>query len=192
MTQGEHLAGSVFQWALFHPHLEPRTSQTYTPTNTALDSLFICPLFCLHTQRLSTATVPFTVISMAHNPCHEDFMVVCGLKASSTFVLLLLYLLTSFCCLYSFPLSLLFVVSTPFPCHFFLLSLLLFLVTSFCCLYSFSLSLFFVVSTPFPCHFFLLSLLLFLVTFFCCLYSFSLSLLFVVYCAILSYHVHII
>ena len=40
----------------------------------------VCLSLCV--QRLSTATVPFTVISVAHNPCHEDFMVVCGLKAS--------------------------------------------------------------------------------------------------------------
>jgi E3 ubiquitin-protein ligase UBR4 len=38
-------------------------------------------------QRLSTATVPFTVISVAHNPCHEDFMVVCGLKECQLLVL---------------------------------------------------------------------------------------------------------
>ena len=31
-------------------------------------------------QRLSTTSVPFTVLSMSHNPCNEEFMIICGLK----------------------------------------------------------------------------------------------------------------
>ena len=31
-------------------------------------------------QRLSTTSVPFTVLGMCHNPSNEDFLVVCGLK----------------------------------------------------------------------------------------------------------------
>ena len=31
-------------------------------------------------QRLSTTSVPFTVLSMCHNQANEDLMVVCGLK----------------------------------------------------------------------------------------------------------------
>lgn len=30
--------------------------------------------------RLATAQVPFTVLSIAGNPCNEDFLAVCGLK----------------------------------------------------------------------------------------------------------------
>ena len=38
-------------------------------------------------QRLSTTSVPFTVISMCHNPCNEDYLVVCGLKDCQLLVL---------------------------------------------------------------------------------------------------------
>jgi len=32
-----------------------------------------------YSQRLSTTSVSFTVLSMSHNPCNEDLLVVCGL-----------------------------------------------------------------------------------------------------------------
>ena len=31
-------------------------------------------------QRLGSATLPFTVLSLAINPCAEDYLAVCGLK----------------------------------------------------------------------------------------------------------------
>lgn len=33
--------------------------------------------------RLSSAPIPFTVLSVTGNPCNEDFLVVCGLKVFS-------------------------------------------------------------------------------------------------------------
>ncbi len=38
-------------------------------------------------QRLSTASVPFTVLSMCYNPSHEDFLIVCGLKEAQLLVM---------------------------------------------------------------------------------------------------------
>ena len=37
--------------------------------------------------RLSSAPVPFTVLSITGNPCNEDFLAVCGLKVGHVFVL---------------------------------------------------------------------------------------------------------
>ena len=34
-------------------------------------------------QRLGSATLPFTVLSLAINPCAEDYLAVCGLKVMS-------------------------------------------------------------------------------------------------------------
>ena len=38
-------------------------------------------------QRLSTTSVPFTVLSMTHNPCNEDLLVVCGLTECQMLVI---------------------------------------------------------------------------------------------------------
>ena len=38
-------------------------------------------------QRLSTTSVPFTVLSMTHNPCNEDLLVVCGLTECQLLVI---------------------------------------------------------------------------------------------------------
>ena len=88
------VAGSVFQRHLLLPTWNPvpaTHSHSFIPAllfSQSYTSLLTFPFFhsqccCVFSsQRLSTATVPFTVISVAHNPCHEDFMVVCGLKAS--------------------------------------------------------------------------------------------------------------
>ena len=40
-----------------------------------------CYIFC--SQRLSSAPVPFTVLSITGNPCNEDYLAVCGLKVQS-------------------------------------------------------------------------------------------------------------
>lgn len=36
--------------------------------------------------RLSSCPIPFTVLSVTGNPCNEDFLAVCGLKVSNTFI----------------------------------------------------------------------------------------------------------
>ncbi len=41
----------------------------------------------LSSQRLSTTSIPFTVLSMNHNPCYEDFLIVCGLKEAQLLVI---------------------------------------------------------------------------------------------------------
>ena len=46
-------------------------------------------LFFISTQRLSSAPVPFTVLSITGNPCNEDFLAVCGLKVTKALIDLL-------------------------------------------------------------------------------------------------------
>ncbi len=44
-----------------------------------LDEILLKVKLCI-LQRLATAPIPFTVLSVAGNPCNEDFLAVCGLK----------------------------------------------------------------------------------------------------------------
>ena len=61
------------------------------PFSTKDFTRYILPHIHAHThhttQRLSTTSVPFTVLSMCHNPCNEDYLVVCGLKDCQLLVL---------------------------------------------------------------------------------------------------------
>ena len=44
---------------------------------------------CVIIQRLGSATLPFTVLSLAINPCAEDYLAVCGLKVWIAYIVVL-------------------------------------------------------------------------------------------------------
>ena len=50
-------------------------------------SIYIC-VCIMSVQRLSSAPIPFTVLSIAGSTCNEDYLAVCGLKVF-TFVVTL-------------------------------------------------------------------------------------------------------
>jgi len=52
-------------------------------------SLPLCLCKCtVHVQRLSSAPIPFTVLSIAGSTCNEDYLAVCGLKVLMLAVIL--------------------------------------------------------------------------------------------------------
>ena len=53
-------------------------------------TLYIC-VCMMPVQRLSSAPIPFTVLSIAGSTCNEDYLAVCGLKVF-TFIVTLLYI----------------------------------------------------------------------------------------------------